>query len=283
MDLGFAVSMLALLGIAVLYAAFDLFNKRNVPDVFAYASVILGLAITFLFHQNDLLLSLLIALVVGSLGYVVYRMGLWGAGDYFELVAISLVLPVQPAPMFASMAQLGLPFILSVFVATGFAAIWTVPIYYLLFVHKPWQKKPDMRHITYGLSLFILYIMLFFFIYYFYGSSIGRLLLIVLVAIPSALTLVFEDEITTRMIERISPRQLDEGDIIAFNVMTRTEKRYFLRYPGFGRLATKGLITKLRNAKMTLPVYRNAAPLAAFILMGVVISLFFGNVVLFIV
>ncbi|MDE1874108.1 MAG: hypothetical protein KGI04_03240 [Candidatus Micrarchaeota archaeon] len=283
MDIGFTASMLSLIAIAVLYAAFDLFNKRNVPDVFAYASVLVGLAVTLLFYQNELLLSLTVALIVGSLGYVVYRMGLWGAGDYFELVAISLVFPVQPAPMFSAAVQLGLPFILSVFVATGFAAIWVVPIYYLLFVKKMWSRVPDLKHVAYGASLFTLYMVLLFFVYYFYGFGAGRVALILLVAIPSSLTLVFEEEITTRMVERIYPRRLDEGDIIAFNMMSASERRYFSKYSGFGRLATKQLIARIRNAKITLPVYRNAAPLAVFILIGVVVSLFFGNVVLFIV
>lgn len=283
MDLQFTISILSLLAIALLYSAFDLFNKRNVPDVFAYASIGVGLVITFAFNQSDLAFSLLVALTVGGIGYVVYRMGLWGAGDYFELVAISLIFPVQPAPVLASIEQLGLPFILSVFVATGFAAIWIVPIYYLLFTKKRWENTPDAKHVVYGISLFILYLMLLFFVYYFYGFSIGRLALIMVVAVPSALTLIFEEEITSRMVERIYPRELDEGDIIAFNMMNRKEMRYFAKYAGFGRLATRGLIYRIRNARMTLPVYKNAAPLAIFILIGIIISLFFGNVVLFMI
>ncbi|MDE1855032.1 MAG: hypothetical protein KGH57_01780 [Candidatus Micrarchaeota archaeon] len=283
MDLGFTVSLLVLVAIAVMYAAFDLFNKRNVPDIFAYASVVVGIIITLAFHQSDLTLSLVVAAVVGSIGYVIYRLGLWGAGDYFELMAISLVLPVQPVPTLTSTAQLGLPFILSVFVATGFAAIWIVPVYYLLFIHRPWRMKPDLKHLSYGFSLFLLYVALFMFIYYFYGFSVDRIALIMLVAVPSAITLVFEEEITSRMVSKIYPRQLDEGDIIAFNMLSMREIRYFSKYRGFGRLATKKLIGNMRNVKAKLPVYRNAAPLAVFILIGMILSLLLGNIVLFIV
>lgn len=278
-----ALPLLSLAAISILYAAFDLFNKRNVPDVFAYASVVVGLAVTFLYNYSLLTYSFLIAFVVGAVGYVVYRLGLWGAGDYFELVAISLIIPAQPAPIFGNVAQLGLPFILSVFVATGFAAVWIVPVYYLLFVNRKWSRKPDMKRVLYGVSLLLLYAILFLFIYFFYGFGYEKLFLLLLVAIPSSITLVFEEEITTRMVERIYPKMLDEGDIIAFNMMSRAERRYFSRYSGFGRLATRGLIAKIRNARTRLPVYRNAAPLAVFILIGIVISLLFGNVVLFIV
>ncbi|MCL5239263.1 MAG: hypothetical protein M1286_02205 [Candidatus Marsarchaeota archaeon] len=283
MDYATTVSLLSLIAISVMYAAFDVFNKRNVPDVFAYASVAVGIAITLAFHQSELVFSLIVALIVGTIGYVVYRLGLWGAGDYFELVAISLILPVQPAPLFFGVAQLGLPFILSVFVGTGFAAIWIVPIYYLFFMKRAWVKKPDAKHVYYGLSLFVLYMLLLLFIYYFYGYALGRLALIMIVAVPSALTLVFEEEITSRMVERIPTKKLEEGDIIAFNMMSKNEMRYFSKYSGFGRLATRSLIARIKNAKMQLPVYRNAAPLALFILIGIGVSLFFGNVVLFMV
>ena len=37
---------------------------------------------------------------------------------------------------------------------------------------------------------------------------------------------------------------------------------------------------ELKGAKEKLPVYRNAAPLALFILIGVAISLIFGNLIL---
>jgi hypothetical protein len=283
MDLQMTVSLFALLAVAVLYAAFDLFNKRNVPDVFAYLSVIVGVIITFAFNQADLLYSLAIALTVGVIGYVIYRMGLWGAGDYFELVAISLIFPIQPLPILANVAQLDLPFILSVFIATGVAAIWIVPIFYLVFVKKSWRKMPDEKHVIYGVSLFLLYMILLFFVYYFYGSTLGRVALIMVVAVPSAITLVFEEEITSRMVENIYPRQLDEGDIIAFNMMSISEIKRFSKYKGFGRLATKKLIARMRNSREKLPVYRNAAPLAVFILIGIIISLLFGNVVLFLV
>ncbi len=283
MDLQMTVSLFALLAVAVLYAAFDLFNKRNVPDVFAYLSVIVGVIITFAFNQADLLYSLAIALTVGVIGYVIYRMGLWGAGDYFELVAISLIFPIQPLPILANVAQLDLPFILSVFIATGVAAIWIVPIFYLVLVKKSWRKMPDEKHVVYGVSLFLLYMILLFFVYYFYGSTLGRVALIMVVAVPSAITLVFEEEITSRMVENIYPRQLDEGDIIAFNMMSISEIKRFSKYKGFGRLATKKLIARMRNSREKLPVYRNAAPLAVFILIGIIISLLFGNVVLFLV
>ncbi len=283
MDLSQTVPLIALLSISVLYAAFDLFNNRNVPDIFAYASVVLGLVITVLYHADALTLSILIALLMAAVGYIIYRMGMWGAGDYFELVAISLILPFQPTPLFGNGIQFGFPFILSVFVAAGFAAIWIVPIYYLLVKRRRWSWKLDTKRVLYSASMFILYMILFLFTYFITGFSATRLAMILFVAIPSCVMIVFEEEITSRMVERVYPKQLEDGDIIAVNMMTDAEKKYFSKYRGFERLATNKLIEKLRNAKKKLPVYKNAAPFAVFILIGVVISLLVGNLILFVV
>jgi hypothetical protein len=283
MSIAALLPMFALATITILYASFDLFNNRNVPDAFAYGSVIVGLLIALAYNWVNLGFSLLLAVVIGALGYLVYRAGYWGAGDYFELVSISLILPVQPAPLFGGLFQFGLPFVISVLIATGFAAIWVMPLYYLVFVRKKGWITPDLKHILYGASLFLLYMILLLFVSYYSTFSITRMLLIVVVAIPSALTLVFEEQIASRMVEMVYPSRLEEGDIIAFNMMSSSEKRRFAKYAGFGRLATRELIQKIRNVKVKLPVYKNAAPLAAFIFIGVVVALLFGNIVFFII
>ncbi len=96
--LAFSISLLALAAVTIIYAAFDVFNDRNVPDAFAYASVVFGLAVTVLFNSGILAFSLALALLVGALGYLVYKTGFWGAGDIFELVAVSLLLPIATPP-----------------------------------------------------------------------------------------------------------------------------------------------------------------------------------------
>jgi len=124
---------------------------------------------------------------------------------------------------------------------------------------------------------------MYLFVYYFFSSDLMHFVYILLVAIPSSITLIFEEEITSRMVEMVHPRKLEDGDIIAFNVMSGREKAYFAsRSRSFGRLVTKQLMEELRGVDRSLPVYRDAAPLAFFIVFGVFISLLFGNIVLFI-
>lgn len=117
--LSFVIRAVILLAIALVYAIYDLFNKRNVPDSFVYASAIIALLVTFTYSIGTIGISILIATVIGSIGYVLYRAGILGAGDFFEFMAISLIFPYQPAPLIVGIGQLNIPFILSIFIATG--------------------------------------------------------------------------------------------------------------------------------------------------------------------
>jgi hypothetical protein len=283
--LAFSISLLALAIVTIIYAAFDVFNDRNVPNSFAYASVVLGLAVTVAFNSGILVFGIALALLVGALGYLVYRMGFWGAGDVFELVAVTLLLPLQNIPLlpyFAQVGQLGLPFVLSVFIATGFAAVWFVPIWYLLLDrHEEVRSKVSGKRILLGAALLAMYAALLFVIYALYGISPLKVAILVAIAVPSALTMIFEEKITARMIRLIPPRELEEGDMIATNILSANESALLSkRYGSFGRLVTKKFIEEVKGAKEKLPVYRNAVPLAVFILAGVAISLLFGNLIL---
>jgi len=278
------VRIIVLLAIATLYAVFDVFNKREVPNVFVYACLAIGILVTFTYGLNIAEISLLIALAIGAGGYLVYRAGYWGAGDFFELATISLLVPIQPAPLLNHFNQLGLPFIVSVFIAAGFAAVWIVPLYYLIVKrNKAMRKTKTMRIYKFlGILLFVLYLLLLLFAYVLFGVTWDKLAIIALIGVPSAITLAYEEEITSNMVERIYPSRLEAGDIIAVNIMQRGEIKYFKsKYAGFGRLATGEMISKLKNVRKKLPVYKHAAPLTVFVLIGIVVSLLFGNIVLY--
>ncbi len=274
-----------LLTVVVLYALFDLFNKREVPDAFVYAALAIGLLITFTYPKTTAEISLLVAVAVAAIGYVIYRAGFWGAGDFFELTTISLILPIQPRPLLVSVDQLGMPFVVSFFISTGLAAIWIVPIYYLLVNREKTSKRTKTQPIykILGVLLITIYLMLLLFVYLLFGISWLRLLIIAAIGIPSAIILAYEEEITDKMTRLVPAKELTEGDIIAVNLMQGSEIRYFAsKYKNFGRLVTKEMAKELSHVDRKLPVYRHAAPFAVFVLIGVVVSLLFGNIILFI-
>ena len=270
--------------IAFIYMLFDVFNKRNVPSSFAYATVAYGAVLTVLYlNIRTILLSSLVAIAVMGFGYFVYKIGQLGLGDAFELTALSLVLPLQPRGLIGNLPTLGLPFIFSLLVCTGIAAIILVPLYYI-----PKSRKASIRGrmnssdavkaITIGL---VYAIFIFFLVLVIRISAYGIALLIAVMA-GSISIMLFEKRITYMMVDRVDYRGFEEGDIIAFNLMGKDEIEQARRkVHSFDRLITRELIEEMKKKDMRkkYPVYKRAVPLAAPIFVGAVLALLFGNLI----
>ena len=279
----YIVRIISLLGIALAYALFDLFNKREVPNLFAYGSVAVAFALCMAYWNIDAVIGIGIALLITGAGYLVYKKGFLGAGDVLELVAIALLLPLQPAPILSHAPQLGMPFVLSVFLSSGYFAIILLVLYYMIFARRSSLEKgfkTEKPRLIFGVVLIIAYILLVAMMYVLTGISIIGMAILLLLAIFSSIMFVFEKLMNYRMISMLYPRELTPDDMIAINLMGAGDLRYFRhKSKSFGRLATAKLIKDLRSERKKLPVYRNAAPLAAFFFMGVVFSLLFGNLI----
>ncbi|MFI5412763.1 MAG: hypothetical protein ACHQX1_02635 [Candidatus Micrarchaeales archaeon] len=282
----------AILIIAFIYMIFDVFNKRNVPSIFAYASLIIGIIFTLSYYPDThtMLISTGIAVVIASVGYVFYRAGQLGAADVIELAAISLMLPIQPAPYLVSYTQFGLPFIISVFIAAGVIALVMIPFYYLPRA-RAMLKKNLFRLITKGdmykgFLLLAAYILFTGFMVYQLSVGIIGVTLMIIIMVSSMITAVFERPITDSMIEYIPIEKFEDGDIIATNVMKKSEiNRIREKMKGFDRLVTQKTIAQMKKLKVKdkFPVYRQAMPLALPIFLGVVVSILFGNLMIVII
>ncbi len=275
-----------LIAVALIYAIFDLYNKRNVPDMFAYVTVAIGVLFTLTYGSLSIIIySLLLALAIGAISYVLYRDGQLGAGDGFEFVALSLLLPLQPDAILATTNQFALPFILSVFVSTGVLAIWVMLIYYILLQgrhHTPLKTTND--GLLMGAGIILAYAVLALFIYAFLKLTLAGLIVIALIALPSAVIAAYSKSINGRMICNVYPKELEQGDIIATNLMKRNDLAFFIKKSkNFGRLSTASLMKDLDGVKKRIPVYKRAMPLAAVVFFGVIISVLFGNPILFII
>ena len=281
--LPFVYRVAVLLAIAALYAAFDVFNKRNVPNAFVYITVIIGAIITLSYPLHIAEISLLIALAIAGIGYVVYKTGFLGAGDVFEFIAISMVMPIQPSPLLVSTQQFGLPFILSVFIVTGYVSALLVVLYYLVFTKRsPLEKGIGIKRgkVIASIALIAAYSMLLLLIKTVAGATVVSVGIVLLILVPSIVIMLYEKKINARMARMVYPKELEEGDMIAAGLMGKGEISYFKKkYRKFGRLVTREMIEKLSKERKKLPVYRNAAPLALFVLVGMVIALFLGNII----
>ncbi len=273
--------------VALVYGLFDVFNKREVPNLFAYASVIVGIVVVATYPLSTITVGVLIAICIAAAGYILYKKGVLGAGDVFELVALTLILPLQPATMFGAAQLVAFPFVLSVFIASGYVSVLLIIVYYLFFAPRsPLERgfKIERKKLLIALALIALYFGLIVMINLAGQITLSGVILLLLIAIPSGILLVFERLINYRMISLVYPKTMTDGDMIATNLMSSADLKYFSgRSKRFGRLVTKGLVADLKTERKKVPVYRNAAPLAAFIFFGVIVSLLFGNLIFLII
>jgi len=277
--------------ISFIYMLFDVFNKRNVPGSFVYFTLGYGFVLTlFYFDMGAILFSSAVALVVLGIGYVVYKVGQIGAADIIELAAISLILPIQQAPfLLGRVIQFGLPFVLSVMVAAGMIAMIVVPIYYLPKAKKLFKKSLvsliDKKGAFKAIVIIIPYLALALFLAAVSSINAVGLAVLLLMMVGSSLLMLFEKPITDSMVEFVTIEKCDEGDIIAFNLMGKTEIATIRKkVKMFDRLLTKDLINEMKAKRIRnkIPVYKNALPFAVPIFVGVVFSILFGDIIFFI-
>ncbi len=274
------IDIAVLVLVALVYAIYDVFNKRNVPNFFVYATVVIGIVVAVVFNSNFLGLDLGVAAVVGLIGYAFYRSGLLGGGDVLEFVFIALVMPVQIQPLLGGPYQFNIPFILSVLMAAGYASIIFIPAYYLGFKKPKRNSGPGRKGIVVGAVFFVAYVALILALEFTFGISLLGAALVLVLAVMSAITMAYEKRVYLGMVSFIYPKQLEDGDMIATNLMDKKDVAYFKSRTAFGRLATGKLISDLKNVRKRIPVYRDSVPFSLFIFIGIIVSLLFGNIIL---
>lgn len=278
-----SVTIGILIVITAVYAYLDVFNKRNVPNYFVYATLAIGIVVSLLSGVN-LEFTYGIAIVIGIAGYLLYRAGLLGGGDVFEFIFICLVMPSWPQALYLNIFQFYLPFVISVLIASGYTSLLFIPIYYVVVKkHAHGLTAPSLKSMKLAAVLFIAYVAFMTILYLSLRIGALGIALLTALAVASFFTIIYEKDIYLGMVSFISPQALEEGDMIAVNLMSKKDFAYFSRYDGFGRLATKTLIAKMRGAKKKLPVYRDSVPFSAFVFIGVIISLAVGNIILLMV
>ncbi len=277
----------AALAIALVYLVYDLFNKRNIPNIAVYATLCIGIAFTIaIFNAIEITESALIATAVFALGFVAYRYGQLGLGDVAEFAALSLIMPFQGMPLLYNASQYSLPFIFSVFIASGIAAIILVPIAYMPRISKKRlggkaSGKLKAKALLIGASyLAFIGVLSYYGIITVYGIAIMGLLLI-----GSVFIMIFEGEMAKAMISYKEPGQLEEEDMVAMAIIAPALlKKVKSACPEFTGLVTKSAKQKLSRLNgIKLPVYDNGIPFAVPIFIGLVASLLFGNLMLLVI
>jgi Flp pilus assembly protein protease CpaA len=275
------LSISVLLIVAAVYALFDVLNKRTVPNKFAFLTIVIGVAVALLNGSYELTFGL--AFAIGLLSYVLYRVGMVGGGDVFEFVFVTLAMPVWQQPVYGGF-QFFIPFIISVFIAAGYASLLFIPIYYLVIKKRTKiADGPNRESITLGLVMLVGYMIFLAGLYVLLGVKPLGVALVGVLAVASFVTILYQKRVYNGMVTFVYPRQLEEGDMIATNLMSKRDIQLFNSKTKFGRLATEKLIKDLRGVKKKMPVYKDSVPFSAFMFIGIVVSLLFGNLILLMV
>ena len=276
------------LALALAYMLFDIFNNRNVPSYFAYASLMVGAVFTLLYlNLSQIFYSTLIAIATLGFGYVVYRIGQLGAADVIEIAALSMIIPFMGKPLIYGVTQSYMPVALSIAINSGIAALIVVPLYYIpkaLHVKTPDYSKSKKQSNYFRIALIItVYAFFGAFLFSVLHASYAAIVLLAIIALGSALVLAFEDRMMAYMSQYVTYKNMEPGDIIATGMMKKREINVLeKKLVHFERLVgpelLKELKTKLPSHKF--PVYKKPIPFAVPIFIGVVATIAFGNVLL---
>ncbi|VVC04514.1 Uncharacterised protein [Candidatus Bilamarchaeum dharawalense] len=261
--------VVAFLGVLVA-TYYDIFNKKNIPDLFLYAFLAIAFLVNLVFYEPNLFwFSLALAVFVSAIGYVFYRVGQLGGADIFILASIMLLLPLHPE--FVGMT-FNVPFIFSVIIFSGVVFALYMMIFFGLKLLQT-EAKPNLLYllmlIPYGLFAYVYVGSFLFSPLYFAFITISLFAIILL--------MMFKDSINRLLAEELPVSQLQPEDILALELINKDMiHRYKLT-----RLVTTGEIERLKKTKISdVWVYTKLPPFIPFVLIGMVLSLLFAKYLL---
>ncbi len=279
--------VISIIAITLIYMLFDLFNKRAIPNQIVYASVLYALFIALVYFDSTTIANLGIAAVVLLAGYIVYRIGQIGAADVAEFIAISLLMPLQEVSLGLG-ASVQMPFILSVLIDAGMAALVMFPLYY---IPKGYRRIKDplatvsKRDFSKAVAIGLIYAFFVAFLVIELDIDMLRFLLLALVMISSISIVLFERLMTQAMVEYVPVARFESGDMIALNLMDASAVRSIKgKVKSFERLANDRMISEMKRKRIRtlFPVYKEGMPFAVAIFVGTVLAITLGNLLIFI-
>lgn len=273
----------AIAGCAVA-AFFDVFNKRNIPNTLTYAFVAAGVLVNL--WQIDFVVfasTLAVAMVVGVLGYLFYRSGQIGGADVLVFVAIALLLPGHPKALLGSWqapALFELPFVVSVFVSSGFLFIIAIAVAFVpRAVRAVMEKKSGVKttHAVYAAVVLAAYAALVY-VANGMGFSPAYFVLVGVLVFCSAFIMLFRELIVGSMVENVSLREIEEEDVLAVEKMDVGIVKKF----GLQKLVTFEQLKKLKETRLKkFPVFKRMPAFLPFLLGGLILSLLVGDALAF--
>lgn len=258
--------LVAFIGTGVV-AYYDVFNRKNVPDLVLYAFLAIAFVVNLVFYQEDLFwFSIAAAAFFSAIGYLFYKVGQLGGADVLVIASVMLLLPIHPS--FVSM-PFNMPFIFSVFIFSG--------VLFALYVmlHFGWklmeaEAKPKLAYAL----MFIPYLL---FAYLYVNSFLFSpvyFTFITILLFASIFFMMFRDSLNGILAEEMPLSQVEPEDVLALEIMN---KDMIERYK-IPRLVTKAELERLKQTKITeVWVYTKLPPFVPFLLVGMILAMLFAR------
>jgi len=271
---------LALLGTGIA-SYFDIFNKKNVPDKLLFGFLALSLIVAVADFGQLMVYSLAITILIGGLGYLMYRTGQMGAADILILMSLCLLLPVQTTLIEKSAPMFKLPFIFSIIVVSGLLFMIYVFAKFtpkIIDAVKKKRHKLSAQQIMYVFFLLAVYV---FFVYLGTQAPIfttNYLALVGILIFASMYFTLFKDIIQDSMTEDMDVKKIGDQEVIAIEKLDPD----LVKKNGIPRVFREADRARLIKAGMhKLPVYTGLPMFLPFIFLAVIVVLFTGDIIQF--
>ena len=260
---------IALIG-TIIVTYFDIFNNRNIPNNLLYAFLAVAFITSIVFFSSEIFIySIIQFAIIGILGFGLYKMGQLGGADVFVLCSIVLLLPILPT---GEETLFNFPLALPLLLYGGVAfAVYSVLYFGKIIMHQK-NLKPNYIYlallIPYFIFAFIFLNAPFFSTIYFMIAS--------LLLLSSIFFLVFRDAIYKGISEKVLVSKLPpDGDVLAKEKMGPLMKKLKI-----GPVIEEKELKILKKAKVKeVWIYSQLPPFLPFVLVGLLASLFFGNLI----
>jgi len=272
------------------------FQKREVPDWLNYALISIGLGLRLIHliiykEINFFLYGIIGFVVFFGLGYLMYYTGQWGGGDTKMMMGLGAIFATYPVFLRNYLTPyLNIPF-LAIFVMNVALAGAFYGLLYSVFLGIKHRakfaaefKKSTKKFQKLRMASFVVFIVLFILtflspnLYYFF------FLVVVALAILTSYIWVFSKVVEkVCMLKKVSPEALTEGEWIAEDIVIDGVRITGPKDLGISNENIKKLIQFKKEKKIDLILIKQGIPFVPSFLIGMIISLIWGNWVFFII
>jgi hypothetical protein len=276
-------------------AWFDIFNRKNVPDMFLYAFLGVSLVINIIDYSAFIANLPLAALLIAAL-FLFYKFGQLGGADVIILAAIYSALPTITSPLLGAPTQvtgitaipfavgISLPSVLSILAIAAFLFFIVMCVKYIPFVASRIMKGKAKLQKTQIAQFAVIAVAYIFVLYTFLTSPlstfIGTNYLVFLVAVMffSCFFILFKDEVMSSMVRWRTVRDVEHEDALAIE---RIDSKIVDRYR-IGRLVTADQLKRMKKLKIKWPVL-DLPMFLPYLLIALVLYVLFGDPILYLV